>query len=128
MTSYAHLLADLKHGASGAARQLPSANMFSEWNKQAIDFNPVFCGQFGFQGNHRLLRRPCFNISPAIRHPVDVNIDADLSVATCDTEHQVGALGSDALDVQQRLPIAGQGATVFFTVSKAMSLIVVALA
>ena len=52
-------------------------------------------------------------LAVAVGDAVDVDIDADARLAAGDAEHEVGALGADALDRAQHVVIAGQLAVVF---------------
>ena len=60
-----------------------------------------------------LLRRPRVDVAPAISDAVHVDIDRDPRLAAADRQHQIGALGADALERAQYVVIAGQLATVF---------------
>jgi hypothetical protein len=77
--------------ARGTLRQSRGADMFAEWNKQAVDLNPKPFRQFGLQMQHSLFRRLCGNKSPSIRHPMDMNIHTDRRFPARDTQHEMSA-------------------------------------
>ena len=94
MCCNSYLLAHIQYGAGGTVRHTAGTNMFSKWNKQTIDLDPIALWKFRLQRDHCLFRRGGSDISPAVGHPVDMDIHADEWLATSNAQDKVGALGS----------------------------------
>jgi len=91
-----YLLAHIQYRAGGAFGERARTNVFAKRDKQTVNINPMFLRQFGFQGQHRLLRSAGFDIAPAIRHAMDVDIHTDNGLATGYAQRQIRTLRSHA--------------------------------
>src|ERR1700712_4608284 len=94
----ADLLAHLEQGARRASGLRTSTDVLAKRNQQSIYLDPVRSWQFLLEYLHRLLRCLRHNQPPAVRHPVNMDIDADEWEIAGDPERQVRALRTDALE------------------------------
>src|SRR5215216_2857461 len=92
----ANLLAHIQDGTGGTMRKIAGANMFSERYQQSINFDPVTLGKFLLKRDHCLFGCGRLDISPAISHPVDMDVHADKGFAAGDAHHQMCTLGTDS--------------------------------
>src|SRR5262245_5888974 len=90
------LPAEFEDGAIRAARQRSRADMFTEWDEQTVDLDPVTTRKFGFERDSGLLRRARPDISPAIGHAMYVYVNGDARLTAGDSERQVRAFRTDA--------------------------------
>src|SRR5262249_42429165 len=74
----ADLPAEFEDGALRAARQRGRADVFAEWNEQAVDLDPVTTRQLAFKRDRGLLRRARPDISPAVGHAMRVYVNVML--------------------------------------------------
>src|SRR5205809_4354211 len=112
MGCHADLLAHGEHRTGRAAGESAGADVLAERDEEAVDLNPVALRELRLERGHRLLRSPRLDVAPAVGDAVDVDIDADAELAAGDTEHQVGALGADAVEREQNVVVARQRAAV----------------
>ncbi|CUS32894.1 hypothetical protein [Candidatus Nitrospira nitrificans] len=59
MFGHTNLPAHVNDWTRGTFRQNGSADVFAEWNKQAVDLNPKPFRQFGLKAQHGLFGRRC---------------------------------------------------------------------
>ena len=96
MLGYAHLLAHVEHGAGRASREPTSADMFPEGHEEAVDLDPVAARELCFERVNRFFRRRGMDVTPTIRDPVYMHVNADVRLTAGYPEYQVGALGAYA--------------------------------
>src|SRR4051812_33748296 len=82
-----NLLAHVEDRAGAAFGQVSGADMFPEWDQKAVELNPMFAGQLFVQQCHCFLWRASGDVSPAIRHTMDVDVDSDPWLAARNAEH-----------------------------------------
>jgi len=80
---------------------LGRADVLAEWDQQPIDRCPVPRREPGLERRKRLLRRPGVDVTPAVRHAVDMRVHRDPWLVAGDRQHQVGAFGTDARERAQ---------------------------
>jgi hypothetical protein len=52
--------------------------MLPERDQQTIDLYPILPREHGFESGHSAFWSPRLDIAPAIGHPMDMNVDADV--------------------------------------------------
>src|SRR5262249_42377499 len=109
----ADLPAEFEDGALRAARQRARADVFAEWNEQAVDLDPVTTRQLVFKRDRGLLRRARPDISPAVGHAMRVYVNSDTRLIAGDSQHKVGAFRPDAFKREQRFGLTWQLAFIF---------------
>src|SRR5215217_6402671 len=90
-----YLLAHIQDWTGGAMRKIAGANVFSKWNEQTIDVDPMTFGKFRFELDHGLFGRGCLHIPPAIGHAMDMDIHTDEWILTRNSHHEVRTLGTN---------------------------------
>jgi len=95
MSFDSHLLAQLQNGTSGAVWEIAGANVFSKGDQESIDLDPIAAREFLTQRDHCLFRRGGLHITPAIRHAMDMNVDADKRFSAGNPQNKMGTLGTN---------------------------------
>src|SRR5262249_5085465 len=72
-----HLAAVLEHRTSRAFWQMPRADVLPERHEQPIDLDPVLLRKLLLERAHARFRRRGCDVTPSIRHPMHMNVDAD---------------------------------------------------
>jgi SAM-dependent methyltransferase len=108
--AHPYLAAQLQQGAGGAARERPRADVLPERHQEAVDLHPVPLGEHLLQGLHGQLRGAGLDVPPAVGHPVDVHVHPHPGHPAGDSQHQVGALGTDPGERGQDVEVAGHRA------------------
>src|SRR6266571_7334405 len=101
MGCHAGLLAHGEHRTGGAAGESAGADVLAERDEEAVDLDPIAPRQRRLERAHRFFRCPCLDVAPAVGDAVDVDINGDPRLAAGDAEHQMGALGADAVEREQ---------------------------
>ena len=82
--------------------------MLTEGYQQLIDLYPVFLGQLCFQSFQGLFGGFGLNIAPAVRDPMDMDIDANAGVIQGHPQGQVGAFRPYPLKLGEYLGVGGE--------------------
>jgi len=102
------LLAHVEHRAGGAARSAPHTNMLAKRYQQAVDLHPVLLRQHGFESQRRTFRGALGNIAPPVGDTMDMDINSNRWLLTCNAQDQVGAFGTDTAERAQELGVTRQ--------------------
>src|SRR4051812_43395649 len=105
MAGNANLTAVIQYRAGRAMRKDTGADMFSEWHQKPVNVDPIGGGDDGFKLLHTLLRCCGCDNAPPVRYPVYMDIHADGLLFSGNTQHQVGAFGTDTFDRSQYIEI-----------------------
>src|SRR3954463_1676504 len=98
MVGDAYLPAVLQHRADRTFRQTARANVLSERHQQAIYLDPVFSGQPLLESETGSFRGLSPHESPAVGHPMNVHIDADLGRSAGNSQREVRAFRTHAAE------------------------------
>ena len=108
---HSDLAAVLEHSTRRALGQGTGTDVLAEWNQQTIDLDPVAPRQLLFELPPDLLGASRLHVPPTNGHASDVDVDAD-SLMTCrDSECEVGALRSHAIELHEDFGIGRQVAS-----------------
>src|SRR4029434_781123 len=102
----ADLAAEFEDWAFRAARQGARADMFTEWNEQTVDLDPVTSWELGFERDRGLFRSTRSDVSPTIGHAMHVYVNADARLIAGDSERKIRAFRTDAFKREQSISVA----------------------
>ncbi len=91
----ADLLTHVEHRTGRTMWPLPRAEVLAKGHEQAVDLHPILRWKFSFERRHGALRRSGVHVTPAVRHAVNVHVDANVRLTAGDAQHQIRTLGAN---------------------------------
>jgi len=94
-------------GAAAAKGRDGAANALSKGDEEIVDLLPVPSGEDFAKPHLGLLGVLGLEVAPAVRDPVDMDVDANPVAVMAQGEDQVGRLSADALEREEGLEVLG---------------------
>ena len=113
MRAHPHLRTHVEHRTSRTTRQGSRADMFAKWNQEAVDLDPIWLREYGFERLHGAFWRESLHVSPAVGHTVNMYINTDRWLMAGNAQNQIGAFGTHATERAQQIGITGQRTAVY---------------
>src|SRR5574337_1678774 len=103
MYRHADLSAPALDGTTTTKGRNRSAEVLTERDQQVVVIDPVPLRQLQPEGHLGLIGRLGVDVTPAIRDPMDVRVDADSQLSIADCDDKIGGLPANAGETEEHL-------------------------
>lgn len=107
MDGHADLGAPALDRAAAAERGDRPAQVLPEWDQQVVVIDPVPLRQCPPKGHFGLFGGLSLDVTPAVRDPMDMRIDADPRLSIAHRYDKVSGLSTDPIEAEKRLESIG---------------------